>query len=111
MAENLIQHRSAASAWDRRDERDIERWLVAMASGACLVAGARHRSGAGLWLAMVGGALAWWAAADDSERRARRNALLRTGRRRDDEKIDETSADSFPASDAPAMTGPAGPVA
>ena len=110
MTENLVQHRSQESVWERRDAWDIERWLTAVAAGACLVAGLRHRSGAGLCLAVAGGVLAWWAAADDSERRARRAVIARRRRPRGDAMVDEASEDSFPASDAPATSGRTDPV-
>jgi hypothetical protein len=104
MAENLVQHRSAANVWEGRNRLDTDRWLTATVAGACLVIGVRQRSAMGLCLAIAGGVLAWWAAGDDEERRVRRAAVSGRWRRRSDEMVDEASQDSFPASDAPALS-------
>src|SRR5262245_31323157 len=64
---NLELHRSDESIWDRTDDRwnwDVERWLIAAAAGAFLIAGLRRRSLAGLGLIVGGGTLAWWASAE-----------------------------------------------
>ena len=105
---NLELHRSDDSIWDRTDKRwnwDAERWLIAAAASAFLVAGLRRRSVTGLAMIVGSGALAWWASAEIDQRRHRRGhlrAVLPT--RRQDDPIAESSEESFPASDAPAWT-------
>jgi hypothetical protein len=105
MTENLVQHRSGASVWTRRRGPDPERWLSAVIASVCVGSGVRRRSTAGLCLVVAGAALVWWAASDREERSARRSAFARRWRRRTDEFLDEASADSFPASDPPAISG------
>jgi hypothetical protein len=108
MSNNLVLQRSEPSIWDRegRSEWDLERWLAAMAAGACLAYGIRQRSFAG-FLATVGGSgLAWWAAAGADERRLRRGQLRAAWSRRHDngDIVMATGEESFPASDAPSWT-------
>lgn len=105
MTESLVQHRGGANVWERRRELDAERWLSATIAAVCLGAGVRRRSAAGLCLAIAGAALVWWAAGDSGERLARRAAFSGRWRTRTDAIVDEASADSFPASDAPAFSG------
>ena len=108
MTLNLVQHRGGPSIWDQdvRAEWDVERWLAAMAAGACLAYGVRRRSLAGLLLTVGGSGLAWWAAAGLDERRLRRGRVRATlGRRQDQADIVmATGEESFPASDAPSWT-------
>ena len=105
---NLELHRSDESIWDRTETRwnvDAERWLIAFAAGAFMIAGLRRRSVAGLAMILGSGALAWWASSEIDQRRHRRGhlrAVLPTRQRED--PIGESSEESFPASDAPAWT-------
>jgi hypothetical protein len=107
---NLVQHRSGPSVWDRVEQNtewDLERWLVAAAAGAFMVAGFRSRSWGGLMLALGGSSLAWWAAAGPEHRahhRGRLQAAWHARRRSGSDLIGEASEESFPASDAPSWT-------
>lgn len=103
---NLELHRSDESIWDRTGDRwDAERWLIAAAAGAFLIAGLRRRSLAGLGLIVGGGTLAWWASAEIGQRRLRRGRLRAVlPARVYEDPIIESSEQSFPASDAPAWT-------
>ena len=105
---NLELHRSDESIWDRPESRwnvDAERWLIAVAAGAFMIAGLRRRSLPGLAMILGSSALAWWASSEIDQRRHRRGhlrAVLPTRQRED--PIVESSEESFPASDAPAWT-------
>ena len=105
---NLELHRSDESIWDRTETRwkvDAERWLIAFAAGAFMIAGLRRRSVGGLAMILGSGALAWWASSEIDQRRHRRGhlrAVIPTRQRED--PIVESSEESFPASDAPAWT-------
>lgn len=109
MQENLVQHRSAESVWDRSAAPtwDTERWLAALAAGGLILAGLRRRSAPGLLMVAGGSALAWWAASGIESRRHRRDQLLAFWPSRwhqDDQAVGDASEASFPASDAPAWT-------
>jgi hypothetical protein len=108
MALNLVQHRSGPSIWDQdvREAWDFERWIAAMAAGACLAYGIRRRSLAGLLLTVGASGLAWWAAAGADERRLRRGQVRATLARPRDQAdiVMATGEESFPASDAPSWT-------
>ena len=110
---NLTTHRAPASVWDRRgwdgtrQQLAITRWLLGIGGSALALQGLRRRSVAGSLLAGVGGTIAWWAFTGEGDlsdaRRFVTQMVERAGWRRED-LVHDASADSFPASDAPAWT-------
>jgi hypothetical protein len=110
MTLNLVQHRSGPSIWDRETESewDTERWLLVLMAGAFVLAGIRRWSFPGLLLAGGGASLGWWATTGVDTRRVRRAQLCQAWPRLRPERaadpVGEASEESFPASDAPALT-------
>ena len=110
---NLTTHRAPASVWDRRgwdgtrEQLTMTRWLVGIGGGALALQGLRQRSVAGSILAGLGGSLAWWALTgegDLSDARRFVGQLIERAAWRTEDQVHDASADSFPASDAPAWT-------
>lgn len=114
---NLTTHRAPVSVWDRRgwdgtrEQLAATRWLVGLGGGALALQGLRQRSWTGSVLAGLGGSLAWWALTgegDLSEPRRRLAQLMSSFTSARRERIDDASADSFPASDPPAWSAAVG---
>ena len=110
---NMTAHRAPESVWDRRgwdgsrERLTLTRWLVGIGGAALAVQGLRHRSMAGSLLAGVGGSLAWWALSGEgglSEPRRWAGQLVERAGWKPEDRVHDASADSFPASDAPAWT-------
>jgi hypothetical protein len=110
---NLTTHRVPERVWDRRgwdgtrEPRTVARWMLGISGGALAVHGLRQRSFAGSVLVAIGGSLAWWALTGEGDlSNARRwaDGLADRAGLRPNDLVSDASANSFPASDAPAWT-------
>ena len=111
-AKNLSVQRGDKNVWDEPSRRlascDAERWAAAAGGSGLALIGARRGGFSGGMMAMLGSALAIRAAMGRHDLRVARSWVnqsieYRGWRIRD--SVQDASEDSFPASDAPALSG------
>ena len=114
---NLTTHRAGTSVWQRpgwdgTNEVAMTRWLVGVGGGALALEGLRRGGRSGSFFAGLGGSLVWWALSGEGDlstaRRWFNDVLERSPWGHAEDPVFAASADSFPASDAPAFTSTVG---
>jgi hypothetical protein len=110
---NLTTHRAPASVWDRRgwdgsrERLAMSRLLVGVGGAALAIQGARQGTWTGRVLAGLGGGLAFWALTGEGDLthvRRRISAVVERLTSEPHDLVNQSSAESFPASDPPSFT-------